>query len=223
MTFLFVGISVIVLTYIPIIGPYLSIFHTLVHESGHALAAVVTGGKVKSISLFKNTEGLAATSNHKFGLFITSIAGYPFASVIAVLIMYVIRNEWYSGLGIVLLIFLTLSLVFWVRNSFGVFWIISMFIMAYFLWSHDANQVIAYILTGFGFILLVQAMISCCQVFIISIKSPESAGDASILARLTYVPASFWGFLFLIQGLLFFVLGCAVWLGYNPFLNTIMN
>ncbi|RSL33344.1 M50 family peptidase [Salibacterium salarium] len=217
MTLLLIAGAIGILMYVPVIGSYLSIFYTLIHESGHALAAVLTGGKVKSISLFSNTEGLASTRHHKFGFFITSIAGYPFASIVSVLFMYVLQNEWYNELGIALLVYLVFSALFWVRNSYGVFWITTILLMAYFIWSQHADKILVYVLTGVGFILLVQAFISCWHILILSIRSPESAGDASMLSRLSFIPAPFWGFLFFMQGMFFFALGCGVWLGINPF------
>ncbi|MFB4164106.1 M50 family metallopeptidase [Alteribacillus sp. JSM 102045] len=216
-----IGVVIAIFTYVPVLGSYLSLFNTLVHESGHALAAELTGGQVKSISLFKSTEGAAVTHHHRIGMFITALSGYPFASFVSVVFIYMAVNHWYTAAGFLLLILLGSTLIFWVRNGFGIFWILSILAGAYLLWYQGYTKAIEYLLIGVSLVLLIQAFLSCWHIFLISIKSPKHAGDASVLARLTFIPAKLWGFLFLVQGTLLFVLGCAVWFGFDPFVDVI--
>ena len=88
-------VAAIVLTNIPIIGNYVSVINTVIHESGHALMALF-GGNVHKISLFHNTEGVTYTSHSGwFGGFFTGIAGYVFSSFIAFLSLWFISRKRY--------------------------------------------------------------------------------------------------------------------------------
>ncbi|WP_026700832.1 M50 family metallopeptidase [Salibacterium aidingense] len=199
--------------YLPVIGTYLSTFHTLVHECGHAAAALLTGGHVSSISLFSSREGAAGTRHHKPGLLITSLAGYPFASIVSVLFIYGLSLDWFAGLGLCLLGLLLFSLFFWIRNPFGVFWVLSLLGGGLLVWYYEWFQVLETVLSAGGLVLLVQAFISCWHVFLLSFRRPEQAGDASILARITFIPTPIWGIFFLGQGIVFFGWGLLLWTG----------
>ncbi|SDH46994.1 M50 family metallopeptidase [Alteribacillus bidgolensis] len=208
---IFIIVVIGFLMYIPVIGPYFSLFNTLVHESGHAVTALLTGGEVKSISLFSSTEGVAATHHHRPGLILTSLSGYPFASILSVLFIYMVEKEWYLGAGISLLVLLGYNLIFWVRNLFGIFWILSILTGTYLLWYQSYVDALEYLIIGISLVLWIQAFFSCWHIFLISLKTPKHAGDASVLARLTFIPAQLWGFLFLLQGTLLFMIGCGIW------------
>ncbi|WP_100398880.1 M50 family metallopeptidase [Bacillus sp. FJAT-44742] len=201
------------LTYLPIIGSYFSLFHTLIHENGHALAAKLTGGKVGTISLFHSTEGLITYHHHWAGKVITALAGYPFASAVSVLYIWAVRQEWHLEIGISLLLLLLFNLLFWVRNLYGWLWVLSTLVFTYFLWQQGYTTILEYIVTGIGLVLLTQALISSWHIFVVSIKASRYAGDASSLARYTFIPAPLWGLLFFFQGTIFFVAGSFVWLG----------
>src|SRR5215213_9393849 len=58
------------------------IFVTFIHEGGHALAAVLTGGSVMSLSVHTDASGLTQTTN---GGLIVSSAGYVGAMIYGVL------------------------------------------------------------------------------------------------------------------------------------------
>lgn len=83
-----------ILTKLPYAGKYFAVANTLIHEVGHQLASLGTFGKAHHIQLFSNTEGLALSS-HRFwlGRFITALAGYVFASLMASTFFFLfIRN-----------------------------------------------------------------------------------------------------------------------------------
>ncbi|MFZ4452411.1 M50 family metallopeptidase [Salibacterium aidingense] len=201
--------------YLPVIGTYLSTFHTLVHECGHAAAALLTGGHVSSISLFSSREGAAGTRHHKPGLLITSLAGYPFASMVSVLFMYGLSMNWFAGLGIGVLVLLIISLFFWIRNPFGVFWVLSLLGAGLLVWYYEWFPILETVLRAGGLVLLVQASISSWDVFLLSFRNPDKAGDAWILSRLTFVPTPIWGTFFLTQGAFFFGWGLLLWTGIS--------
>lgn len=59
---LFIIVAILV-TKLPIISKYFAIINTLIHETGHQLASILTFGKAHQIQLFANTEGLAISSH----------------------------------------------------------------------------------------------------------------------------------------------------------------
>jgi hypothetical protein len=65
------------------------IFVTFIHESGHALAALLTGGSVMSLSVHTDTSGLTLTTS---GGLIVSSAGYVGATLYGVLLLFLIRR-----------------------------------------------------------------------------------------------------------------------------------
>lgn len=64
------------LIHVPLVGNYVKIINTLIHETGHAIIALI-GVKVETISLFMNSEGATISNQSTWvGSFFTSIAGY---------------------------------------------------------------------------------------------------------------------------------------------------
>lgn len=201
--FIFIAIAII-LTQVPILGNYVRIINTLVHESGHAFIGLL-GGDVLEISLFANTEGLTytTTSSWVWG-FLTSGAGYLFSSFIAFLSFWLIAKEKNTILIIILLSFIGLNLLFWVRNAYGVFWLASF--GAGFLWMlyKGGTTVVRNVLILIASILLVESITSTFEIMLLSFIQPYSAGDATSLAKATVIiPVQIWGVFFFVQAIWF--------------------
>ncbi len=84
----------IVLQFIPfanlVLYP-LRLFVTFVHESGHALAAIATGGAVQSLQVMPNGEGVTMASTPPLLSWITFSSGYLGAALFGALLMQVGR------------------------------------------------------------------------------------------------------------------------------------
>lgn len=205
--FIFV-VAAIILTNIPIIGNYVKLINTVIHESGHALMALF-GGKVHEISLFTNTEGVTYTSHSGwFGGFFTGIAGYVFSSFMAFLSLWLISRKKYKPLIIILLIFIVVNLVFWVRNFYGLFWLISFGAAFLLLLYKGSGSLVQNCLLLIASILLVESISSSFTILMLSFVQSNAAGDATGLANATVlVPAQFWGLFFFAQALAFLFAG----------------
>ncbi|QED47894.1 M50 family metallopeptidase [Cytobacillus dafuensis] len=205
--FLFIGIAII-LTNIPFIGNYVRLINTVIHESGHALMALI-GGKVHKISLFMNTEGVTYTShNGWFSGFYTGIAGYVFSSMIAFLSFWLISRKKYKPLIVILLIFIGLNLVFWVRNFYGLFWLISFGALFILLLLKGSSTFVQNCLLLIASILLVESITSSFTILLLSFTQPFYAGDATGLAKATaFIPAQVWGIFFFVQAIAFLYAG----------------
>ncbi|MFJ7725798.1 M50 family metallopeptidase [Neobacillus sp. NPDC097160] len=201
--FLFL-ILAFLLIHVPILGNYVKVINTLIHESGHAFIALL-GGNVERISLFMNSEG-ATYSNQStwIGSFFTSLAGYTFASFMAFLSFLLIGRKKYILLIDILLGFIILNLLFWVRNPYGLFWLCSFVVGFLFLLIKGSQNLRDNLLLLIASILLVDSVQSAYEILYISIYQPQAAGDAANLARLTgIIPAPIWGVLFFFQALWF--------------------
>lgn len=195
-------IAAFLVSFIPLLRTLFCSFHTLIHEIGHAFAALLTSGKVYKIYLFANTEGLAKTSYRSIlsGIFIFYF-GYTFATLMAVLSFHFIFNGQLTALYYLYISLSLLSLLFWVRNLYGIFWVLLFLGSAILLeYYHLAGIREAFVLF-FSSILLVQSVLSAFHIFYLSITNARDAGDATGLAELTYIPAFVWGLLFFAQSI----------------------
>ncbi|MGG3468916.1 M50 family metallopeptidase [Neobacillus pocheonensis] len=202
--FFFFLVFAFLLIHVPIVGNYVKIINTLIHESGHALIALL-GGNVERISLFMNSEG--ATYSHQstwVGSFFTSLAGYTFASFMAFLSFLLIGKKKQILLIDILLGFIFLNLLFWVRNPYGIFWLCSFAVGFLILLIKGGQGLRDHILLLIATVLLVDSVQSAYEILTISLVQPLAAGDAANLAQLTHIiPAPIWGIFFFIQSLWF--------------------
>lgn len=198
--YLFYSILVLafIVTRIPIVGKFFGGLDTLIHETGHALMTLLLSGEVLSIELFSDTSGVAMTrTSNKFKQFLVSIAGYPFSSVMAVILFYMIKAEAIQALLIVLASFAVVTLLLWIRNWYGFFWLL-IFITLLTVTFFYADALIQFAVAVFlSAMLLFDAVVKAWIVLYLSLRSPTQSGDAHNLKQITYLPAFFWGLFFL--------------------------
>ncbi|MCF8298177.1 MAG: M50 family metallopeptidase [Saprospiraceae bacterium] len=209
----------VIITRLPAVGKYFKVVYTLIHESAHALIALLTSAKVLRVELFSNTSGSALTqSNNKFSQFLISVAGYPLSSLSAYILFYFIHYQHYNIIIISLATLSLISLIFFVRNSYGIFWLISFIIILSAIVYFGDDFVKFGIAVFFSSIVLSESVISTFQLLIISYRNPQSAGDAFNLKKITYLPTIFWAMVFLAQSIFFLY---KTLFSFFPYLNTI--
>jgi hypothetical protein len=107
-----------------ILYPFM-ILSTWVHETCHAMAALLMGGRVKKLEIFRDGSGLAYSSvsgTWKRG-FVAS-GGYPGTAVTGCILLLFRRTTLGPTIGTIAIGFLmTLTCAFWVRNAWG-FWVL---------------------------------------------------------------------------------------------------
>ena len=189
---------------IPVIGNYVKSPNTMFHEDGHAVMSLLTFGRVYKIDLFYNTEGLATTGSRWWvGRTLTTLAGYPFASFMAFVFFYFFTQERYDLLFYGFAGIVVLNLVLWVRNFYGIIWLLSfagIFGGLYYL--GDAVYIEGF-LKLMGAILFVESIASSFTIMKLSFIQPNDAGDATSMRKHTMISARVWGLLFFIQSLFF--------------------
>ena len=203
----FAGLA-LVLPRIPVIGKWFNIINTAIHELGHALMALTLEGSVKKIELFNDASGTTTTSTQtKFGSFLVAFIGYPFSSLVSYFIFYLLSVGYEKGFIIGISILFLFMLLLWVRNIYGAIWIILFCaINGYLIYLNNAHYInIAALL--YAVFIAVDAVFSALTVLFLSIKQKEKAGDATLLKKVTGVPAFIWGLLFAgIAGYIFYAI-----------------
>lgn len=182
---------------IKIIGPYFRIINTIFHEFGHALAAILFKGKVLDMELFSDTSGTTLTqSKNRFSQWIIAIAGYPFSMLMSLGLFYLLSIEAYPLFLWIILGTASLCLLLWVRNTFGIFYLLLIIAssLAAIFYAPE-NIILAYCLIIF-MLQISDALFSPFILLYLSLKNPKNAGDAKNLQTITGIPAFLWALLF---------------------------
>jgi len=190
---------VLITNRIPFVGKFLRIINTLIHESGHALLALLTRGEVYEIELFGDRSGAATVKTKgKLSFFLVSLAGYVVGSAFAYLMFYLISLGKYDMVIYVVVIIALLDLTFLIRNTYGLFWII-IFIVLLILARFYLNDFFKFVFTAWiSAVMLFEAFYSSVELVIIASRKPKSAGDAAMLAKTTGIPALIWAVFFVL-------------------------
>lgn len=210
MTLLIAATISVVLWFIPyaefLTYPF-RIFVTFIHEGGHALAALLTGNSVASLSVATNASGETYTSQGGLisQVFISS-AGYLGSMVFGALLLILIRkavSARYVLLGCGILIFgLTMIYglfkpIFWMTAWSGIPFTLfaGLFISASLVLI--ARFASAKVATFFASFLAVQCVLNALfdlkTVFFLSAPfGPTVPTDAVNMANATHIPAIFW-------------------------------
>jgi hypothetical protein len=181
---------------------------TIAHEGGHALAALLTGRRLRGIRLEFDTSGLTLSSGRPTGpgMMFTLLGGYLAPSLVGVLGAWLLggnRITLLLWLAVVLLLLMLIN----IRNLFGV---VSLLITGAVVfgvsWYATPQVQAAFAYTGVWFLLFGGVR----PVFELqSLRSrgrmPES--DADQLARISHVPALFWVGVFLMVNLAALIVG----------------
>lgn len=178
---------------IPYLNNFFKTLNTLFHENGHALAAILLSGEVIEIKLNSNTSGSALTkSQSRLRAALVTFSGYPLATAAATGLIWL----WASGnirTGFFILVSLAIiNLIFLVRNTFGIFWLITFSVLCYMAAMHFPARLSGLFFLFIGLIGFVEAAISTAGITLLAFSNSKKAGDLSILAKITGIPAQLW-------------------------------
>ncbi len=96
----------------------LRLFITLIHESGHALAAVLTGGSVNYLQVFTNGEGVTWSQTSLWAQGIVISGGYLGTTIFGAILLQLARSpKWKTTLAGIALYVLAVTLI-WAHNPF---------------------------------------------------------------------------------------------------------
>ena len=223
-TLLFATLLTVVLWFIPfadILTYPFRIFVTFIHEGGHALAALLTGNSVQSLSVAMNASGETyTTQGGVFSQMFVSSAGYLGAMAYGALLLVLIRRA--VAARLVLLgsaaYILALTFLYGLLNPvrYGIvpslFTIVAGVVLALAL-GGAAKYAGARVATFLVSFLAVQSVLNALFDLktVIFLSSPFAANvhtDATNMASATGVPSLFWALVW--AGLAFMILSVAM-------------
>ncbi len=193
LTFYIVFALSFIINRLPFLGVFFRTVNTLLHESGHAIAAIVTSGEVIRIEYRKDTSGLALTkTNSRFSAFLTSLAGYPFAAVVSSMLLILTINGQFKIVSFILLSLIILNLMLFVRNAFGVIWLVifSILLISIMIYANAITQKVFFLFVCM--IAFTETIASTAVITVLGIINGKKSGDMSNLMRITGFPAAFW-------------------------------
>ena len=186
------------LSIIPFAGNFINVLNTMIHESGHAVMALITGGGVVNIKLSADTSGAAQTkSKYWLGKVLVSLAGYPVSSITAWFFFWLIKQQMINYVFYVLISLVLINLTLWVRNTFGMIWLVVMGTLTTLIYLYENLNAHYYYSIFCAGIILFQSVYSSITLVIISFKNPAKAGDSKNLKDFTFIPGFIWALLML--------------------------
>lgn len=181
----------------PVVYP-LKVFVVLLHEISHGIAAVATGGAIRSIQIDMHEGGACLCPGGNS--FITLSAGYLGSLAWGVVLLVLALGKPKRHKISLMLIggMLAIVTLLYIRNVFGVFFGLA----AGFALIGAARTLPVALNKG---ILTILGLTSCLYA-ILDIKSdvidrPDAHSDAYMLAQLTHVPTAVWGGLWIVIAL----------------------
>lgn len=181
---------------------------TIVHEGGHAIAAVLTGRRLRGIRLHSDSSGVTLSRGRPrgAGMFLTLIAGYLAPGLFGLLAAVLLWQRHALAVLWVALLLLSLMLL-QIRNFHGLYsmLIAGLAVFAASWWGSDQLQsLVAY---GFTWFLLVAGPVGVVDLQRARRSGRGRGSDADQLAELTRLPGLFWVTFFLVASLGALLLG----------------
>lgn len=186
------------------------IFVTFIHEGGHAIAALLTGNQVLSLSVAMNASGETYTTQGSiFSQFFVASAGYLGAMTFGALLLVLIRRAVAARIVLIgsAILILALTSIYGLFNplmyggSLSLFTLLAGTLIPFGLiaTAKYANRRVATFLVS---LLAVQCVLNALfdlktVLFLSSPFGPNVQTDAVNMANATGLPAIFWAFLWI--------------------------
>ncbi len=217
----------IALWYIPIVGwlayPF-RIFVTFIHEGGHAIAALLTGNSVASLSVALDTSGETYTSQGNFlsQIFVSS-AGYLGAIGFGALLLIMIRRSIASRIVLIgsatLILALTLIFGFFkplFSGTWNSWWSIPFTLASGIAIAggliavarYATPKVASFFVSFLAAQCILNALLDLKTIFLLSVPGSGQPTDAGNMQAATGIPAMFWAVVWI--GLSVLILTAAV-------------
>ena len=182
----------VALMYLPVVGRYVRMLATMVHEGGHVLVALLLGEKPQKVELFSDTSGVALVAySSKWKAVLVSLAGYLFTPCLAFVSFWMLQRGWQVPYLWIVLVLSLLFLLCYIRNGFGIFWCLCFVLLhGWLLYCGRPGwlDLLARVDAG---VLFVDAVCSCLILLRVAFRNPKKSGDAANIARFTHVPPLF--------------------------------
>lgn len=177
---------------------WFGLFTTLVHELGHAFAAVLTGRVVHGIRIRRDHSGDALSSGRGgFGSTVSGFFGYPAPAIVGAAELWSVFHG-YTAIALFVGGVILLLTVLVIRNLFGILVVLVSAGVSAALWFYATPEVQGYALIVIGIALLVGALRGLATVMGVHVRRRDQlqTSDAYLLYRSTGVPSPVWLALF---------------------------
>ena len=166
---------------------------TIVHESGHALVAVLVGRRLQGIRLHSDTSGVTVSRGKPAGpgMMLTALAGYSAPSVLGLAFAALLAAHLITALLMVAALLLV-SVLIMVRNAYGVFAVLvtaAVLGVVALVAPPGVQAAFVYAMTWF---LLFGGVRPVLELQVKRRRGAARDSDADQLARLTGVPGAMW-------------------------------
>lgn len=182
----------------------LRLFVTFVHESGHALAAILTGGSVVSLTIAPDGSGLTQTQTPIWSMWLVYSGGYLGSTIFGALMLQVGRlSRWqnagratlYAAAGWLLLV----SVLWGWLNPFtlisGIVLAGILLALARFVTPQAANFIAAFIAVQ----CCLNALVDLRTLLFLTTNMPGRDNDAVFMQQHYLIPAVFWASLWAVM------------------------
>jgi hypothetical protein len=170
---------------------------TIVHEAGHAVAAVLTGRRLTGIRLHSDTSGLTLSVGRPagIGMVVTAAAGYLSPSLVGLagVALLAFDQVTYMLWGVVGVLALMLLMI---RNFYGALLLAVTGGVVVGVSLYASASVQAAFSYGVTWFLLLGAVRPIVELWRQRRRRPGMYSDAETLARLTLIPAALWVLIF---------------------------
>lgn len=192
LTVLFLIVSAFLTHLIPF-SLFFRYLDTTVHEFGHAVVTLLLSGKVRYIEVYQDLSGVTLSNLTKsWSAVPVALAGYMTASVFAwALFAMYSRGKHRQGLQAVTLLAL-LALLLFVRNAYGMMWLIGFIAVNVVILAFAGKMISEFYYLFVAFLSLEESVFGPFSLFLYALGHPNQAGDATLLASVTPLPAPVW-------------------------------
>jgi hypothetical protein len=177
---------------------YFGLFSTVVHELGHAFAALVTGSRVTGIRLNFDHSGLTTSFGRPgWRTAWATFWGYPVPAVAGAVLVWAGFAGWAPAALSIGALVLLLSLLF-IRNAGGVLILLGAVAVSTVLVAAVPVEFTGHVVVALGVALLVGSVRDLGKVASVHLRRQRDRGrsDAYLLHRSTGIPAGVWLVLF---------------------------
>lgn len=165
------------------------LFVVFLHESGHALAALLTGGNILSIEINPNQSGVTKFSGGNY--FLALSGGYLGSTLFGCFFLLIsgfrrIQRMIIFGLGLLILI----MIVLYIRQPFTIVYCLLFGLFLIVVSMFMPELITTYFLRFLGFSSCMYALFDIRSDLLTLTQNPHT--DAALLAQMTHIPAIGW-------------------------------
>ncbi|WP_336711940.1 M50 family metallopeptidase [Arthrobacter sp. USHLN218] len=173
---------------------YFGLFVTMVHELGHAFAALTTGRLVKGIHLrFDQSGAMMSRGSGRAGAVWAGFWGYPVPAVVGCVLVLAAFSGW-SSLALSVSALLLLATLLFIRNAQGAVIAVGLALASSLLVWFAPAALLGHLTLALGIGLLVGSVRDWLNLLGVHTRRRHQLAnsDAHILSRRTGVPSALW-------------------------------